>query len=362
MNKKIYAILALFITGFFIYGVTPNLSSFVNITSSNRKATTHKTINNTEQSAVKSDSLDNIDLVDHHTHIFTPKVREYLINNVDDLSSLPPLGLKQLLKTLKQDSLYKAAVLSNAYFFSQAGSTSSEDFNTLQSENNRVAEAVSQYPKKLRGFFGINPLSDSAFVEIERNAAKKVFSGIKLHLANSGVNLRNPGHVERLGNVFGKAHSLELGIVIHMRTQESPYGRKDADIFIDSVLSEAPGIPVQIGHMAGWGGYDPETDGALSAFADRAAEDDLRKNIYFDLSAVFRSPRDNGKSQIPKWYPEKRYERLATQLRKIGIGRILFGTDWPEWTPQDYKSDITDKLPLTNSELRQILGNRAPWF
>jgi predicted TIM-barrel fold metal-dependent hydrolase len=153
--------------------------------------------------------------------------------------------------------------------------------------------------------------------------------------------------------------------VIHLRTQESPYGRKDAEIFIDSVLSKAPNIPIQIAHMAGWSGYDEATDRALNVFAERISNNNLREDIYFDLSAVIKSVDENNKNagnQTASWYPQKSYERPAMQRRKIGMDRILFGTDWPEWTPRDYKADIIKKLPLTASELQQIFANRAPWF
>lgn len=308
--------------------------------------------------------ISNTQLIDHHTHIFSPQVREYLVNNVEGLSSLPPLGLNKLIGVISKDSVAKAAVLSNAYFFSEAGKTKKEDFKKVQSENKRIAKAISKYPDKLVGFFSFNPLSDSAFAVIERNANRKVFTGIKLHLANSNVDLRKDEHVERLGNIFGKADSLGLGIVIHLRTQEKSYGRKDAQVFIDSVLSKAPNVPIQIAHMAGWGGYDPSTDRALNVFVREAQRGNLGDSVYFDISAVIRGVNKEQKKAIQNssWYPENRYKRLVKQLRKLGTDKVLFGTDWPEWSPRDYKKDIKENLSLTKSELKEILTNRAPWF
>lgn len=317
-------------------------------------------------SSVTAQDGSDIKIVDHHTHIFSPEVRTYLEENIEGVNSLPPLGIEQLIDTMERDTVSKAVVLSNAYFFSDSGKVSEEEFKKFQAENNRIARAVSEYPDRIVGFFSINPLSDSAFVEIERNASREQFDGIKLHLANSGVDFRNNEHVKRLADIFEKANAYDLGIIIHMRTGDKAYGRKDARIFADKILLEASDIPVQIAHMAGWSGYDVATDEALGVFADRISEGELKENIYFDLSAVIKPVSNKNISTDggakSNWYPQQRYERLVMQLRKIGLDQILFGTDWPEWTPADYKYDIREKIPLDENELQTIFTNRAPWF
>lgn len=310
------------------------------------------------------DSLD-VELTDHHVHIFSPRDRSYLIQQIDGLDSLPPLGLNKYLKIMKRDAVEKAAILSTAYFFSTPGENTKENFDAVQADNNRIAKAITKHPDTLAGFFSVNPLSDSVFVEMDRNAGKNIFSGLKLQLANSGVNLRNQKHLRRLGKVFKKANSMSLGMVVHMRSREKPYGRKDARLFIDSLLAKAPDIPIQIAHAAGWGGYDVQTDHVLGVFANRSSNDKLGEHIYFDISAVIRPVKKQDSTATPEhssWYPEKRYDRLAKQLRRIGLNRILFGTDWPDWSPADYKADIMEQLPLSKEELRIIFANRAPWF
>ncbi|WP_138431571.1 amidohydrolase family protein [Fodinibius saliphilus] len=308
------------------------------------------------------DSLKNMPLVDHHTHIFTPTVSKHLVNTITGLDELPPLGLNQLTKNLQKNSTKKAAVLSNAYFFSEAGASTEEDFRTMQSQNDKIAKAVSQHPNKLVGFFGINPLSDSASVEIKRNADKEEFSGIKLHLANSKVDLQNASHLKQLARIFHQANNHNLGIIIHLRTTKNDFGQKDAENFIQEVLSQAPDIPIQIAHMAGWGGYDPVTDAVLGTFARYITHNEIGENIYFDISAVIRAPRKKAKADSPEWYPKNRYKQLVKQMRKIGMEHILFGTDWPEWQPRDYQNKIIKQLPLNNDELRTLFTNHAPWF
>lgn len=335
--KNLFAVITVCLTGIFTMGFT---SSHENYTNSDK------------ENVSKPDTL-----IDHHAHIFSPQVRKYIEDNVEGANNLPPLGIEQLIQTMERDNIGKAVVLSNAYFFSDSAEVSAE--------NDRVAKAISEYSDRTIGFFGINPLSDFATDEIDRNAAREEFAGIKLHFANAGVDFQNQEHVKRLAEVFEMANSYDLGIVAHMRTTGESYGREDALIFVDEILSQAPDVPVQIAHMAGWSGYDEATDKALGVFADRIAEGKLDEQIYFDLSAVVKSvsqkeqsANEESKSQ---WDPQQRYERLTERLKTIGMDRLLFGTDWPEWMPADYKSDLRDKLLLTESELQTIFSNRAPW-
>lgn len=62
------------------------------------------------------------------------------------------------------------------------------------------------------------------------------------------------------------------------------------------------------------------------------------------------------------WDPDKRYDRMAERLRAIGMDRLLFGTDWPEWQPSAYMSDLEKALPLTDDEFQTIRSNQAPWI
>jgi len=307
-------------------------------------------------------------LADHHMHVFSPAVRTWLQEELD-VPPLPPSGTEELVSVLQKDGVTKATVLSNAYFFGHDTTKHPHNLKALMAENDRVADAVAKYPDRLVGFFSVDPLADSAFAEIERCSRRKAFAGLKLHLANSEVDLRNPAHVERLTNVFARANALGLSVAIHLRTRRTDYGREDAQIFIDRVLPAAPDVTIQVAHVAGWGGYDRATDSALGAFVERAARiAPGRDNVYFDVSAVVRGGADaaksspDGASSGQDWYPEKRYARLAEQLRKLGLGHVLFGTDWPDWTPRSYEGDLEKNLPLTASEFQTLFSNRAPWF
>ena len=55
-------------------------------------------------------------------------------------------------------------------------------------------------------------------------------------------------------------------------------------------------------------------------------------------------------------------DRLAANLRRFGLSRVLFGTDWPVVTASDYISTLRTNLRLTPAETNQISSNLAPYF
>ena len=101
-------------------------------------------------------------------------------------------------------------------------------------------------------------------------------------------------------------------------TRNRPYGAKEARVFLREVLPEAPQVPVQIAHLSGSGGYDdPAIDEALGVFVDAVAKHDPRmSHVYFDISGITGIGHWQGKSEL-----------IASRIRQLGLGRILFGSD-----------------------------------
>lgn len=297
--------------------------------------------------------------VDHHVHVFSPPVREHLEAKLD-LDPLPELGVEQLLAAMDKGNVDKAALLSNGYFFTGEGENTEAARRKRRTENERIAKAAAQHPDRIVGFFSVNPLAERALKVISRNAEHPHLSGLKLHFANSQVDLTKKAHVSRLRKVFELAAEHELPVVVHMRTRGEGYGREDARVFIEQVLYRVEELPVQIAHLAGWSGYDHATHEALGVFVE-AIEQNRLPNVYFDISAVIKGPAKTGEEES-EGFAANRYSRLVTRLRTIGMERILFGTDWPEWQPQDYVTDLMRNLPLKPDELKIILNNRVPWM
>ncbi len=102
----------------------------------------------------------------------------------------------------------------------------------MKEENDWTARQVAEYPGRLRGFCGVDPLKAYALSEIARCAKDPYLRyGLKLHFGNSDVDLDNPEHVAQLCRIFQAADEDGMAIVVHMRpsvTRHRPYGAKEA--------------------------------------------------------------------------------------------------------------------------------------
>jgi predicted TIM-barrel fold metal-dependent hydrolase len=170
------------------------------------------------------------------------------------------------------------------------------------------------------------------------------------------VNVNNPDHLARLRRVFRAANEHHMAIVVHMHANinhHRPYGTKEAVIFLEQLLPEAPDVVVQIAHLAGGGGYDdPATDAALSVFVQAIERKDPRtKNLYFDVCGI----------AIPGIWEDKG-DLIVQRIREIGTNRLLYGSDaaTADNTPNSALKRW-HSLPLTQSEFREIENNVAPY-
>jgi predicted TIM-barrel fold metal-dependent hydrolase len=268
-----------------------------------------------------------------------------------------PVTADQLVTKLDSAGIKRAVVLSVAYWFGSAlmpGSDSNvtlaEEHARVRTENDWVASQVARHPDRLVAFCSVNPLKPYALEEIERCGRHPGIRGLKLHLANSSVDLRKPADVEQLRRVFRAANSAALPMVVHMRPRLQPYGREDAEVFLREVLPNAPDIPIQIAHLVGWGGYDEAADTAASAFVDAIARNDpVTTHLYFDIATIVLNSQS----------AETR-ERIATRIRQLGVNRVVYGSDGTD--PRTDWAGILRLIPLSEREFETIAGNVTPYL
>jgi predicted TIM-barrel fold metal-dependent hydrolase len=297
---------------------------------------------------------------DHHVHVHAPPIREILTAYCDspgrisacDPAFVKPLTAKDLLADMDQTGVQTAWIMSTAYLAESPMMVPplADAADRVHAANAFTVATAAAHPERLVAFISVNPLAPEALAEIEAWKGKPFAKGLKLHLTNSGVALRDPGQVRRLAAVFDAASGAGLTIMIHMRTRASDYGAQDVRIFVEQVLPHARGVPVVIAHSGGWGGLDANTWDALEAFRQSLATDPKRfPDLYFDLAQVFDADTP----------PEDR-ERLVDLMRRIGVDRFVPGSDWPFSGPLDaYLNDAMALLPLTSDEaealrLRQV--------
>jgi predicted TIM-barrel fold metal-dependent hydrolase len=271
-------------------------------------------------------------------------------------TTIPP---PEFTKPVNADQLIqeKGVVLSIAYWFgSPLQKPVTDEYAKVRAENDWTAQQVARYPKRLVFFCGVNPLKEYAIAELERCATMPPLKGMKLHFANSGVDLRNPSHLEKIEKFFQAANRRRLVLVVHIRSLRGDYGREDAEIFIKHVLPVAPDIPIQLAHLAGSGpGYGP--DEAMATYAEAIASGDPRtKNLYFDVTNCVTLRHDQSDEEL---------NLIAKRLRQVGLKRIFFGSDMSTDTnppPGSWWIAFRRKIPLTDDELRVIADNVPPYM
>jgi predicted TIM-barrel fold metal-dependent hydrolase len=259
-----------------------------------------------------------------------------------------PYSAAEYIAELDSAGIRRGVLLSTAYLFAAPFHEVMDEAAKVRAENDWTGREAARYPDRLVAFCSINPLRDYSLGEVATCANDPRIRGLKLHLTTAFFDFRDPQQVSKLAAVFGAANARRMPIIIHLRTMNPEYGQRDAEIFIDQVLAKAPDVPVQIAHLAGWGGYGPETDAALSVFAKAFASGDPRvSRVMFDLSAI------TGASPAMA-------AQMVQRMRVIGMNRMLFGVDRAAAPGQVWQA--IQRLPLTPDELRRIATNGAPWL
>ncbi|HKQ52200.1 MAG TPA: amidohydrolase family protein [Pyrinomonadaceae bacterium] len=262
----------------------------------------------------------------------------------------------QLIAQLDDAGIQRAVVLSVAYQwgtrYACPNCTEEEEYAKVRAENDYVAQQVARYPERLVGFCSFNPLKGYALKELDRCRSVLHLAGLKLHLGNSRVDVRKPEHAEKLRQVFRAANERKVPVVIHLWTNPAyeTEGGEHAKVFLAQILPEAPDITVQIAHMAGGGRATPA---AMEVFADAIAANDPRtKNLYFDVATLTAGETAEG------------LKRDAAFIRKVGVRRILYGTDTAPPNPPARVSWglFRGLVPLTDDEFRIIASNVAPYL
>lgn len=207
------------------------------------------------------------------------------------------------------------------------------------------------HPDRLVAFIGVNPLTPTALAEIAAWKDEPAAAGVKIHLTNSDVDLRNPDQVARLAAVFDAASAAGMTIMIHMRTRAEDYGARDVRIFVEQVLPHAGTTPVIIAHSGGWGGLDTNTWAAMEEFRRLLIErPELKPSLYFDLAQVFDADT-----------PQADLARLAEGMRGIGVDRFVPGSDWPFSGSLDgYLNEAMARLPLDPRETSLLRTRQVP--
>lgn len=253
-------------------------------------------------------------IIDIHAHIFPEKIREKAVGAIGEFYNFYPMqcvgSAKDLLAEMETAGIERAVVHSVATVPRQ-----------VKSINDFLYGEISNAPQKLIGFATLHPDMENPQEEIER-VISLGFSGIKLHPDFQAVNIDS----ESTKNLF-KIIDGRLPILIHMGDETKPYSKPYR---LTSVAKE---FPNQVFIGAHFGGY--------------MAWDDSERDLIGKCENVFIDTSSALFALTP--------ERAVDMIRRHGVQRVVFGTDYPMWNPKEELERFM-ALPLTEEERKAILS------
>jgi len=282
--------------------------------------------------------------VDYHQHLVSPAFAP-IVNSAERNGDA-------LLRELDAAGIGRAVVLSVGYSFADERKGLSDPDGRTRAENDWTSAEVVRSRGRLIGFCSANPLRPVALQELERCLSLPGMVGIKQHLGNGGVSLRNPEHLARMRELFALAQRLRAPVLIHMRARGgSNYGAEDARLFLERVVPAAPEVEIVVAHLGVSGpGYGAQADEVMAVFGEAGERNDLSmRNLYFDVATNVTAETSPDEAAL-----------IARRIRQVGPRRVLYGSDLnpPGESVRAGWDIFRTKLPLSPAEIATIAGNR----
>jgi predicted TIM-barrel fold metal-dependent hydrolase len=272
-------------------------------------------------------------IIDVHTHIFPPKIRQsrgkfFPSESAFKLLYQSPkarlIGGKELIRAMDANRVDQAVVFGFAW----------TNIELSKTHNDYIMETVQKYPDRFIGLGCFDPASPGAAAEAERCLAGGLAGIGELAFYRSGI---DESVLEQLAPVMGMCAERGLPVLIH--TNE-PVGH-DYHGKTPITLSQIYGLIKRFADnkivLAHWGG-------GLFFYALMKKEvKEILKNVYFDTAAS------------PYLYDPEVYQ-IAIQV--VGIDKILFGSDYPLLAPGKYFSEM-EQSGLAKDQIDSICGLNA---
>jgi len=309
-------------------------------------------------------------LVDHHVHILGPDVlRDWRAVGVtfsrpaSTYSSVSAWLASRALDTTHLDAMVlvpMAQLYGSAEFVDALGIDAATVRERVARENDHVAQQAARHPDRTVALCAVPALSDFARDELARCLTHPSTTGVKLHLAASGVDLRDTTHIARVATLLAFADSVASPVLLHLDTQQRGTEVTHVRQFLDRALGPVPALPVVIAHAGGSGGYGAWTQSVfrtIVAWRDSVdAHERTPRPLYVDLSAVLLDVASEG---VPPTTADER-AALRTDVRAAGLDRVVFGSDAPVFHPLASADAQREALALTDLEARELFTRRLP--
>ncbi|MBQ7792796.1 MAG: amidohydrolase family protein [Clostridia bacterium] len=253
-------------------------------------------------------------IIDCHCHIYPQKIAEKAVKAVGDFYDIPMDcqggTANDLLTEWKPYGVEKMLVHSTATRPDQVAHINDFLLGVLQNHSEFI------------GFGTLHPDYDDNEGQIEKLLANGI-KGIKFHPDFGRLDILSPEMYHIYEMLTDK-----LTVMFHVGDPRYDYSHPTK---IKKILEDFPNLTVIGAHMGGYTVWEESLDILCG------------KNIYFDTSSTlsFISP-----------------ELAVKIIKKHGIEKILFGTDYPMWHIKQEIENM-EKLPLSDDEKEIIFHENA---
>lgn len=254
-------------------------------------------------------------IIDAHAHIFPDKIAEKASDGISAFYD----GMKMDSRGTLGELLKKGSEAGVDRFIVQSVATVPAQVPSI---NDFIAKSVKEHPDKLTGFGALHPDFEDIYGETERIISLGL-RGIKLHSDFQGFDIDD----EKAFPIYEAAEG-RLPVLFHVGDNRSDRSSPERLL---NVVKRFPKLTVIGAHFAGWSMWD------------RGAELFDHNGIYTDCS-----------SSLYAMAPE----HAAELIRKIGVHRVMWGTDYPMWNAKEELERFA-KLPLSDRERELILSENA---
>ncbi|MCR9182835.1 MAG: amidohydrolase family protein [Flavobacteriaceae bacterium] len=296
-------------------------------------------------------------LHDKHVHIMSPQLIS-LWKSMGIPFSKEDFYYSDIDTIFNANKAQSVSLISMSYVYSseEFGGNSENIEENVRYENDYLALAKLKHLKKIKAFYGIDPLQEFTFKEIERCHNELNLDGIKLHHNASQVYLTEPEHLEKIKSIFEYASYNQIPILMHFDNSHPKFGKTDVKILADSVITGLEYVNLQIAHFGTSGGFNQKTKDVIDAFIElfQSNHPISKHKITFDISAVCLDKDAEGVSKLTT----KEFDELSTYCRKLGFDRIVFGTDYPLYRGDEYLNLLISKLRLTEDEIISLMKEK----
>lgn len=254
-------------------------------------------------------------IIDAHCHIYPDKIAEKASDSTGHFYDLPS-SLDGKVSTLLSHG--RAAGID--HFIVQSVATTPKQVSSI---NRFIASAVAESEGRFTGLGTLHPDSEDISGDVEELISLGL-RGVKLHPDIQRFKIDD----YRMLKIYELCEG-RLPILMHTGDHRYDYSNPNR---LMPVLDIYKNLTVIGAHFGGWSIWEDATE-KLAGY----------KNLFVDCSSSLYAVAP---------------ERATELIRAYGTDRVLFGTDYPLWTPEEEVERFM-RLELTDAEREDILSNNA---